>query len=182
MRASRGRSARGLGPAPAPSRVPAVLAVAATGPGRVRWLNGYPLRMPKPPLPPEIEEFLARPNPSVIATLALDGSPHSAATWYLWEHGQALVNMDSSRKRLEHLRRDPRVSLTVLDKDEWYRQVTLRGRATLRPDHDLKDIDRIARYYTGDRYPDRERESVSAWIEVESWYGWHGGGFWTGKP
>jgi PPOX class probable F420-dependent enzyme len=137
--------------------------------------------MPKPPLPPEIEEFLAQPNPSVIATLALDGSPHSAATWYLWEHGRALVNMDSSRKRLEHLRRDPRVSLTVLDKDEWYRQVTLRGRATLQPDDDLKDIDRIARYYTGDRYADRERESVSAWIEVESWYGWHGGGFWTGK-
>jgi PPOX class probable F420-dependent enzyme len=137
--------------------------------------------MPKPPLPPEIEEFLAQPNPAVVATLALDGSPHSAATWYLWEHGQALVNMDSSRKRLEHLRRDPRVSLTVLGKDEWYRQVTLRGRATLQPDDDLNDIDRIARYYTGDRYSDRERESVSAWIEVESWYGWHGGGFWTGK-
>ena len=97
--------------------------------------------MPKPPLPSEIEEFLAKPNPSVIATLALDGSPHSAATWYLWEHGQALVNMDSSRKRLEHLRRDPRVSLTVLDKEEWYRQVTLRGRATLQPDDDLQDID-----------------------------------------
>jgi PPOX class probable F420-dependent enzyme len=136
--------------------------------------------MPKTPLPPEIEEFLVQPNPSVIATLALDGSPHSAATWYLWEHGQALVNMDSSRKRLEHLRRDPRVSLTVLGKDEWYRQVTLRGRANLKPDDDLEDIDRIARYYTGGRYPDRERVSVSAWIEVESWYGWHGGGFWAG--
>jgi PPOX class probable F420-dependent enzyme len=137
--------------------------------------------MPKPPLPPEIEEFLARPNPSVIATVALDGSPHSAATWYLWEGGRALVNMDSSRRRVEHLRRDPRVSLTVLDQDEWYRQVTLRGRATLKPDDDLKDIDRIARYYTGDRYSDRGRESVSAWIEVESWYGWRGGGLWSAE-
>ena len=137
--------------------------------------------MPKPPLPREIEEFLARPNPSVIATVALDGSPHSAATWYLWEGGRALVNMDSSRRRVEHLRRDPRVSLTVLDKDGWYSQVTLRGRATLEPDDDLKDIDRIARYYTGDRYSDRGRDSVSAWIEVESWYGWRGGGLWSAE-
>lgn len=45
--------------------------------------------------------------------------------------------MDSSRERLEHLRRDPRASLTVLDKDAWYRQVTLRGRAALQPDEDL---------------------------------------------
>jgi PPOX class probable F420-dependent enzyme len=135
--------------------------------------------MPRPPLPPEIEEFLAAPNPAVIATVAPDGSPHTAATWYLWEHGRALVNMDASRKRLENLRHDPRVSLTILDEQQWYQQVTLRGRATLEPDDDLTDIDRIARHYTGDRYPDRERESVSAWIEVGSWYGWQGGGFWT---
>lgn len=137
--------------------------------------------MPKPPLPSEIEEFLAQPNPAVIATVDLSGGPHSAATWYLWEHGRALVNMDSTRKRLEYLRRDPRVALTVLGKDQWYRQVTLRGQATLQPDEDLKDIDRISRHYTGDRYADRERESVSAWIEVESWYGWHGGEFWSGQ-
>ena len=71
--------------------------------------------MPKPPLPPEIEEFLAEPNPSVIATVAPDGSPHTAATWYLWEDGRVLVNMDEGRKRLAYLRRDPRVSLTALD-------------------------------------------------------------------
>src|SRR3954447_7596804 len=38
--------------------------------------------MPKPPLPAELDEFLSQPNPSVIATLAPDGSPHTAGTWY----------------------------------------------------------------------------------------------------
>jgi len=57
----------------------------------------------------------------------------------------------------------------------------LPERASRRPRPPADRFDRIARYYTGDRYSDRERESVSAWIEVESWYGWHGGGFWTGK-
>jgi PPOX class probable F420-dependent enzyme len=137
--------------------------------------------MPKPPLPPQLEEFLKQPNPSVIASLRPDGSPHSAATWYLWEDGKVLVNMDEGRKRLEYLRRDPRVSITVLGKDEWYRHVTLSGRATLREDPQLEDIDRLCRHYMGGPYSQRDRRRVSAWIEVESWHSWLGGGPWTGE-
>jgi PPOX class probable F420-dependent enzyme len=138
--------------------------------------------MPKPPLPPELDEFLTHPNPSVIATLQADGSPHTAATWYLWENGRVLVNMDEGRKRLAHLRADPRVSITVLDGDDWYRHVTLRGRAvSIDPDPELHSIDRLARHYTGQPYPRRERGRVSAWIEVESWHSWASGQPWTGS-
>ena len=90
--------------------------------------GGYTARgMPNPPLPPGLDDFLSQANPSVIATLARDGSPHTAATWYLWENSRVLVNMDDGRQRLDHMREDPRVSITVLGKDDWYRQVTLRG-------------------------------------------------------
>ena len=137
--------------------------------------------MPKQPLPPQLEEFLKQPNPSVIASLRPDGIPHSAATWYLWEDGKVLVNMDEGRKRLEYLRRDPRVSITVLGKDEWYRHVTLSGRATLEEDTQLEDIDRLCRHYMGGPYSQRDRRRVSAWIEVESWHSWLGGAPWTGE-
>jgi PPOX class probable F420-dependent enzyme len=137
--------------------------------------------MPKPPLPQELEDFLKQPNPSVIATLRPDGSPHSAATWYLWVDGRVLVNMDESRKRLDHLRRDPRVSITVLGKDEWYRHVTLTGRATLEDDTQLEDIDKLSRHYMGDAYSQRDRGRVSAWIEVEEWHSWEYGHPWTGS-
>ena len=82
--------------------------------------------MPKPPLPPELDRFLAQPNPAVIATLRPDGSPHTAATWYLWEGGRVLVNMDESRKRLDYLRSDPRASITVMGQENWYYHVSLR--------------------------------------------------------
>jgi PPOX class probable F420-dependent enzyme len=138
--------------------------------------------MPKPPLPPGLDRFLTEPNPSVIASLRPDGSPHSAATWYIWENGRVLVNMDQSRKRLQYLRDDPRVSITVMGKDEWYRQVTLQCRvASFEPDPDLADIDRLSRHYLGNDYRDRERTSVSAWLEVESWYAWSRGQFWDGS-
>jgi PPOX class probable F420-dependent enzyme len=135
--------------------------------------------MPRTPVPVDVDEFLSRPNPAVVATLRPDGSPHSAATWYDWEDGRVLLNMDESRLRLRHLRRDPRVSLTVIDDGNWYRQVTLLGRVVeITADPDLVDIDRLARRYTGNNYRDRGRTSVSAWLRPERWYGWISGGFW----
>jgi PPOX class probable F420-dependent enzyme len=137
--------------------------------------------MPTSPLPDELTAFLAAPNPSVIATVTPQGEPHSAATWYLVEDGRVLVNMAATRKRLDHMRRDPHVSLTVLGRNEWYRQVTLRGRVTEIADDDgLEGIDRLARHYTGQAYARRADPRVNAWIEVDAWYGWHGGAYWSG--
>jgi Pyridoxamine 5'-phosphate oxidase len=56
--------------------------------------------MSKPPLPEAAVTMLAKPNPSVIATVRPDGQPVSAATWYLWDDGRALVNMDEGRSAL----------------------------------------------------------------------------------
>ncbi|WP_314219260.1 PPOX class F420-dependent oxidoreductase [Streptomyces zaehneri] len=129
--------------------------------------------MSKPPLPPEAVELLGRPNPCVMATLRSDGAPVSTPTWYVWEDGRVLISLDESRVRLQHLRRDPRLTLTVLDSEDWYTHVTLIGRvAELHEDDGLADIDRISTHYTGKPYPDRVRSRVSAWIEVDRWHGW----------
>ncbi|MFF0813739.1 PPOX class F420-dependent oxidoreductase [Rhodococcus sp. NPDC003318] len=129
--------------------------------------------MSRPPLPANAIEVLARANPAVITTLRSDGAPVSAATWYLWEDGRILVNMDDGRVRLRHLRRDPRVTLTVLDSGSWYTHVTLLGRVTeMYPDEELTDIDRLSQHYAGNSYPDRVRGRTSAWIEVDRWHGW----------
>jgi PPOX class probable F420-dependent enzyme len=130
--------------------------------------------MPKPPLPPEYDALLREPNPSVIGTLMPDGSPHTVATWYLWEDGRVLVNMDEGRARLAWMRRDPRVSLTVLMQDDWSKHISLRGRVIefVGGEQGLDDIDRIARHYTGRPYPIRDQGRVSAWIEISAWHAW----------
>ena len=130
--------------------------------------------MSKPPLPAELQALLREPNPAVMASLKPDGSPLSVATWYLWEDGRVLVNLDHSRARLEHLRQDPRVSLTVLDTDDWYRHVSLRGRAVeIGPDEGLTDIDRLSHHYRGEEYRNRESPRFSVWIEIDSWHAWN---------
>ncbi len=138
--------------------------------------------MPDAPLSDDVRELLAKPNPAVIATLRRDGQPVSVATWYILEEDRSrgdriLVNMDEGRKRLEHLRNDPRVSLTVLAADDWYTHVSIQGTVVeIADDPELKDIDRLSVHYTGDPYPVRDRARISAWFEVERWFGWGAAG------
>jgi PPOX class probable F420-dependent enzyme len=126
------------------------------------------------PMPERVVDLLRLPNPAVMATLAADGRPVTVATWYLFEDdGRILLGLDAKRARLKHLRADPRVSLTVLAQDDWYTHVSLQGRvASITDDVGLRDIDRLARQYTGDAYPNRERPRVSVRVEVERWHVW----------
>jgi len=130
--------------------------------------------MPTGTPPPDLQEFLRRPNPCVIATIRPDGDLHTAATWYLWQDdGTVLVNMDASRVRLGHMRADPRVALTILDEHAWYSHVSLIGRVReIRADPELADIDRLATHYTGKPYRDRNRDSWTAIVDVTRWHSW----------
>jgi PPOX class probable F420-dependent enzyme len=135
--------------------------------------------VPKLPLPPEAGELLRKANPAVIATLLADGSPHTAATWYDWDCELLLVNMAATRLRLKNMRRDPRVSLTVLDASSWYRQLTLFGRVVeIRDDSQFEDIDRLCLRYTRRQFHNRLRARISALIKPEGWYGWEGSAHW----
>jgi PPOX class probable F420-dependent enzyme len=129
--------------------------------------------MPRVPVPDDVAEFLARPNPAVVGTVRPDGSPHTAATWYDWENGRVLLNMEDTRLRLGYMRANPRVSLTVLAADDWYHHVSLIGRiASIEEDVELRDIDRLALRYTGKPYRKRDRARFSAWLEPEQWHAW----------
>lgn len=129
--------------------------------------------MPELPFPPHVRDLLAKPNPAVVATLRSDGAPVSVATWYLLDGDRILLNMDHTRVRLRHLRRDPRVALTVLAEAGWYTHVSLVGRIEeMYDDEGLTDIDRLSTHYGGRPYPNRESPRVSAWMAVERWHGW----------
>ena len=130
--------------------------------------------MPTTPMPDHVIELLRQPNPAVMATVAADGRPVTVATWYLLEDdGRVLLGLDATRARLKHMRADPRISLTVLAEDNWYTHVSLQGRVeSIAEDEGLRDIDRLARHYTGNGYPNRESPRVSAQVSIERWHGW----------
>ncbi len=121
-----------------------------------------------------VRDFLRKPNPAVMATLAKDGRPVTVATWYLLEDdGRILVNLDASRVRLGHLRRDPRFALDAIDGADWYTHVALQLVGTeFSDDTDLADIDALSRQYTGAQYSNRESPRVSLRAEIRSVLAW----------
>src|SRR5947199_4507327 len=124
--------------------------------------------MPPTPVPADVDEFLSRPNPAVVATVRPDGSPHTAATWYDWEDGRVLLNMEDSRLRLGYMRDNPHVALTVLAADNWYRHVSLIGRVvSIEEDVGLRDIDRLSVRYTGRPHGTPDRTPYSPLFEPE---------------
>ncbi|HEX2175529.1 MAG TPA: PPOX class F420-dependent oxidoreductase [Nocardioidaceae bacterium] len=129
--------------------------------------------MPKPPLADAAIALLQRPILAVIATVRPDGQPVSVPTWFLYEDGRILVNMDEGRRRLEYLRHDRRVSLSIVDPDDWITHVSIQGRVDeFVDDPSLTDIDRLSHRYLGKPYHNRERGRVSAWIGIDRWHGW----------
>ena len=69
----------------------------------------------------------------------------------------------------KNTRRDPRVALSIVDFDNPYEEVQLRGRVMeRRPDPDLKTMDPISHKYTGKPFPFRNPEArVALIIEIE---------------
>ncbi|MBB2902044.1 PPOX class probable F420-dependent enzyme [Kineococcus radiotolerans] len=133
--------------------------------------------MSEPPLPDDVAALFARPNPAVMGTIHPDGHPVTVATWYLYEDGRLLLNLDAGRARLRHLRANPQVSLTALAEGDWYTHVSVQGRVTeIRDDAGLADIDRVSIHYTGGPYPNRDRPRVTVLVEIERWHGWGAAG------
>ena len=130
--------------------------------------------MPTTPVPDAVRDFLKLPNPAVMATVAKDGRPVTVATWYLLEDdGTVLLGLDATRARLNHLRRDPRVSLTALSEASWYTQASVQGRVgEILDDVGLAQIDRLSMHYGGRPYADRESPRVYTHMTIEHWHGW----------
>lgn len=125
------------------------------------------------PLADDVRELLLKPNPAVMATVRKDGSPVTVPTWYLLVGDRILLNLDKSRVRLQHIKRDPRVALSVMEAGNWTTHVSIQGRVVeIVDDPNLEGIDSLAQHYTGQDYFNREDPRVDAWVEIDRVHVW----------
>ncbi len=63
-----------------------------------------------------------------LSTLMPDGSPQTNPVWVDYQNGELWVNSAVGRLQRQNVKRDPRVSVAVIDPDNPYRFVEVRGR------------------------------------------------------
>ena len=93
-----------------------------------------------------------------FTTLMPDGSPQTTPVWVDHRDGEIWINSAVGRQKDRNVRRDPRVAVTVMDPDNPYRYVEVRGRVREITEQGADaHIDEMARKYLGqDKYPFRE--------------------------
>lgn len=96
-------------------------------------------------------DLLTRPICGVLTTLLPSGQPQSSLVWVDFDGECARINTTLERSKGQCLRRDPRVSLLVVDPDDTSRFIQVRGVAELVTDHALEHLDALTRAYT--RHP-----------------------------
>jgi PPOX class probable F420-dependent enzyme len=83
-----------------------------------------------------------------VSTIGPRGEPQTTPLWFLHADGAVRISLVEGRQKLRNLRRDPRISLVVVDPARPTRYVELRGRVDgLAPDADRALERRIAAKY-----------------------------------
>ena len=96
-------------------------------------------------------------NFAFIASLMKDGSPQLTPVWIDYDGQFLLVNTAEGRTKQKNFARDPRVAISVVDQNNPYNMVSVRGRVVDQTTNGADDhIDKLAKRYLGaDKYPFR---------------------------
>lgn len=102
---------------------------------------------------------------AIISTIMPDGSPQATPVWVDVEPdgSHILINTVVGHLKADNIDRDPRVAVTVVDSQNSWRTVVVRGRIVEKRDRDqgaTEHIHMLAKKYMGrDQYPLREGEA-----------------------
>ena len=104
-----------------------------------------------------------------IATVMKDGSPQVTPVWFDYTGGKIRVNTARGRVKSRTLKPGARVALAIMDPDNAYRYVQIRGRVRRAVEHGADaHIDSLAKKYLGkDIYPFRQPGEVRVTYEIE---------------
>jgi PPOX class probable F420-dependent enzyme len=104
-----------------------------------------------------------------LATLMPDGKPQVTPVWVEFDGHHVIINTAEGRQKDKNLQRDKRVALSLMDPDNPYRYLEVRGKVVERT-HNGADanIDALAKKYLGkDKYPFRQPNEVRVIYKIE---------------
>ncbi len=104
-----------------------------------------------------------------LATVMKDGSPQVTPIWFDYAAGKIRVNTARGRVKARTLKPGARVALAILDPQNPYRYVQVRGRVVSEAEHGAAaHIDSLAKKYLGqDKYPFAQPGEVRVMYEIE---------------
>jgi len=119
-------------------------------------------------IPDSFKDLLHKKAFANLATVNADGTPQVTPVWFDYDGTHVRFNTAKGRVKDRNLRRNPVVALTVMDPDNPYRYVQVKGRvAEITEAGADAHIDALAKKYTGqDRYAHRQPGEVRVTYKI----------------
>ena len=86
---------------------------------------------------------------ATLGTIGADGYPQLTEVWFLYDDGELKVSLNDSRLKTKNLAARPRCDLLILDLQNPYRYLAVKGDARLEPDPDYAFADKVGAKYGG---------------------------------
>ena len=103
-----------------------------------------------------------------LATIMADGSPQVTPVWFDYTNGVVRVNTAKGRVKARTLREGAKVAMSILDPDNGYRYIQIRGHVSHVTEEGAEaHIDSLAKKYLGkDKYPYSQPGDVRIIVEI----------------
>ena len=98
---------------------------------------------------PESHRDLLDAQVATLATVRPDGFPQVTEIWFLYDEGVLKTSLNDSRLKTRNLQVRPQCSLMILDLENPYRYLEVRGNARVEPDPDYEFAQRLGAKYGG---------------------------------
>jgi PPOX class probable F420-dependent enzyme len=85
-----------------------------------------------------------------LATVGEDGYPQVSEVWFLIEEGQVAMSLNTRRQKVKNLETEPACAVLLLDLQNPYRYLEIRGTAVVAPDDDRAFAERVGAKYDAD--------------------------------
>jgi PPOX class probable F420-dependent enzyme len=120
-------------------------------------------------IPENFRDLFQKKAFASLATLMPDGRPQVTPVWCDFDGTHVIVNSAKGRIKDRNMRRDPRVSLAIIDPDNPYRHLQVSGRIVEVTEKGADEhIDKMAKKYLGqDKYPYRQPGEVRVMYKIE---------------
>jgi len=121
-------------------------------------------------IPDKYRDLFTKRAFASLATLMPDGSPQVTPVWVDLEGDLVLVNTARGRQKDKNMRRDPRVAMAIIDPENPYRYLEIRGRiAEITEEGADAHIDKMAKKYLGaDKYPYRQPSETRVIFKIQA--------------
>jgi PPOX class probable F420-dependent enzyme len=124
--------------------------------------------MTLPTIPENYHDLFTKKTFAHLATVGRDGAPQSTPVWVDYDGTHVRFNTARGRVKDRNLQRNPRIALSILDPENPYRYLQVRGRVAEMTEQGADaHIDALAKKYLGkDEYPFRRPGEVRVIVKI----------------